>query len=301
MRKGVFLFVLVAILITGFVIFAVTLSRTSSPSHKASAPSKAFSPNSSLFINAVASRTDDGRIVISGETNLPDGLKMWIAVEDGKLPLGAPREVAADNNVQVMNGQFSTTPFWMEVPNNSFTTKGWPAGVQVEFRERPFPAKPFNVHFTSIFNGAWQTSAVLDAVGGAGGKALKGQIIEPVNRDVVDSTKSVDYRRKIEFPPLSSGAKAISLVRGAVLSTPESGRSTGDVQAVVDMYMASPGLSRAKEWSAKEEGPNTYAVFFDFINGSEGEQQAQWQVDLKRGQVKYVNENGKLFSWAPSY
>lgn len=95
--------------------------------------------------------------------------------------------------------------------------------------------------------------------------------------------------------------KAISLVRAAILSTPDGGRSTGDVQAVVDLYTTSPGVKVGNGWSAKETGPNTYDVSFDFIDGGLGEEQALWRADLKSGQVKYVNENAKRFSWAPSY
>lgn len=300
MRTRATLFVFVAILVSGVITLAIIFHRKS-PSLDTDSRLKAFSPDSYLFINASAKRIDDGRVVISGETNLPEGLKMWVTIEDGKHPLGTQEAVAPDDNVYVRNGHFSTSPFWLKVPNKLFTTEGWPAGVEVQERERPYPTKVFNVHFTSMFNSAWQTAAVLDAVGGEGGKTLRGQIIRAVNDDVVDSTKAVDYTLKVGFPPLSRAAQAISLVRAAVMSTPEGGRSTGDVQAVVDMYMVSPGLSPAKGWSAKEEAPDSYTVFFDFINGSQGEQQALWKVNLTSGKISYVNENGKLFSWAPSY
>ncbi len=262
---------------------------------------KAFSPDRDLFIDASASRLVDGRIVVFGTTNLPEGLKLWVNVEEGKLPLGAPKSVAGDENVIVHQGKFTTQPLWMAVPNTRFTKTGWPSTVNVKDREVPFPARAFKVHFESYFNGAWQSKDIIAAVGGEGAKPLKGKIIKAENPDVIDSSKTVDYTPSLTFPPLSPEGKATSLVRAAIMTVPDQGRSTGDVQAVVDMFMASPGLKAAKGWDAKKDGLTTYSVSFDFINGSQGEQQALWQADLATGKVKYVNENGKLFSWAPSY
>ncbi len=205
-----------------------------------------FSPNSDLVIDASATRTDDGRVVISGTTNLPDGLKMWVDVEEGKLPLGAPKSIASDESVVVQNGKFSTQPLWMSVPNTQFTKKGWPKGVIVDVRQRPFLAKPYKVHFLAYFNGAWQSKDVINAVGGEGARPLKGKIIKSENPDVIDSSKTVDYTPTLAFPALSPGAKAISLVRQTTMTVPDEGRSTGDIQAVVDMYMVSPGLKVAK-------------------------------------------------------
>lgn len=260
-----------------------------------------FSTTNDLVIDASAARTDDGRVVILGTTNLPDGLKMWVNVEEGKLPLGAPKSIASDESVYVHDGKFSTQPLWMDVPNNEFTKKDWPKGVIVDVRQRPFLTKPYKVHFLAYFNGAWQSKDVISAVGGDGAKPLKGKIIKAENPDVIDSSKTVDYTPTLTFPPLSPEAKAISLVRQTIMTVPGQSRSTGDVQAVVDLYMVGPGLKAAKGWGAKQTGPTTFDVSFDFINGQQGEQQAIWQADIASGRVKYVNENGKLFSWAPSY
>lgn len=260
-----------------------------------------FSTNNDLVIDATTARTDDGRVVISGMTNLPDGLKMWVDVEEGRLPLGAPKSIASDESVYVHDGRFSTQPLWMEVPNTKFTKKGWPKGVMVDVRERPFLPKPYKVHFLAYFNGAWQSKDVINAVGGEGAKPLKGKIIRSENPDVIDSSKTVDYTPSLTFPALSPGARAISLVRQTIMTVPDEGRSTGDIQAVVDMYMVSPGLKVAKGWEARQTGASSFDVSFDFINGEQGEQQAVWQADLASGRVKYVNEDGKVFSWAPSY
>lgn len=270
--------------------------------HSDPAPKRAaFSPLVELVLDALAERTEDGQVVISGTTNLPDGLKLWVEVEEGHLPLGAPKAIASDDNVYVADRKFTTKPLWLAVPNTLFTKKGWPAGIEVDFRNRPFPARSYKVHFTSYFNGAWQTHDVLAVLGGEGGMNLKGTILKPKDPDVSDSDKVVDYYQTLSFPELSPEAKAISIVRGAVMTVPDSGRSTGDVQAVVDLYMNSPGLKVAKGWGARSTGASEFEVSFDFINGQLGERQALWSADTKTGKVKYINSNAKEFSWAPSY
>ena len=304
MRLSMKLFLMgTVVLAAGLVIAGCHESHSDSTADPSPAGSalNAFSPDRDLFIDASASRLVDGRIVISGSTNLPEGLKLWVNVEEGKLPLGAPKSLAGDENVIVHSGKITTQPLWMAVPNTRFTKTGWPTGINVNDREVPFPARAFKVHFVSYFNGAWQSKEIIAVVGGEGAKPLKGKIIKAENPDVIDSSKIVDYTPTFTFPPLSPEGKAISLVRAAIMTVPDEGRSTGDVQAVVDMFMVSPGLKIANGWAAKKDGATTYTVSFDFINGSQGEQQALWQADLATGKVKYVNENGKLFSWAPSY
>ena len=291
----------VGLLVASVVVSACHQSPSNSPTVSNPAQHRRpFSTNADLVIDASGMRTEDGRVVISGTTNLPEDLKMWVNVEEGKLPLGAPKSIASDESV-VHDGKFSTQPLWMAVPNTQFTKKGWPKGVIVDIRERPFLPKPYKVHFLAYFNGAWQSTDVINAVGGEGAKPLKGKIIKAENPDVIDSSKIVDYSPILTFPPLSPGAEAISLVRQTIMTVPDEGRSTGDVQAVVDLYMVGPGLKVAKGWAAKQTGPKTFDVSFDFINGAQGEQQAIWQADTASGRVKYVNENGRLFSWAPSY
>src|SRR5579864_1820326 len=55
---------------------AVTISCSDTPSPTQAA--KPYVPPTTLTLDAHTARTDDGRVVISGTTNLPDGLKMWI-------------------------------------------------------------------------------------------------------------------------------------------------------------------------------------------------------------------------------
>jgi hypothetical protein len=262
---------------------------------------KPYNLPATLTLEARASRTDDGRIVISGATNLPDGLKMWVEVEDGRLPLGAAKVVASDETVVVKNGQFTSAPLWLSVPNTRFTRKGWPKGIQVDVRLKPFPDGKFKVHFESYFNGAWQTSEVLKDLGGEDGKKLNGPILKETDTDVIDSPKIVDYHMALPFPPISPGAKAINLVRAAILTVPEEGRSAGDIQANVDLYMSSPGLKSGNEWAAKAKSPIVYEVSYDYINGNLGATQAIWTANIASGDVKYLNKDAKMFSWTPDY
>ncbi len=152
----------------------------------------------------------------------------------------------------VHDGKFSTQPLWMAVTNTQFTKKSWPKGVIVDIRERPFLPKPYKVHFLACFNGAWQSRKVINTVGGEGAKPLKGKIIKTENPDVIDSSKIVDYSPILSFPALSPAAKAISLVRQTIMTVPDEGRSTGDVQAVVDLY-GWPGSQDRKGLGSKAD------------------------------------------------
>lgn len=260
-----------------------------------------FVRTADLVLTAHADRTDNGQVVISGTTNLPNNLKMWVNVEVGRLPKGAPKVVAGDEDVFVRDGKFNTVPLWLEVPNTRFTKKGWPKSVNVNVRDVPFPAGQYKVHFEAFFNGAWQTNEVIAALGGEDGKNLKGKILRATDTDVTDSPKTLDYKQMIAFPALTPEARAIALVRAAILTVPGSGRSAGDVQANLDLYLLAPDMRQGKEWSARAKTPTAYEVSYDFIDGSDGEQQAIWTANLTSGEVRYVNKYAKTFSWTPNY
>lgn len=226
---------------------------------------------------------------------------MWIEVEKGHLPRGAPKVVASDDDVTVKGGKFASAPLWLELPNTLFTKTGWPKDIKVNTRDAPFPQGKYNVHFESCFNGFWQTPEVLSALGGEGGKTLNGKILVKTDPDVIDSPKVVDYLVVLAFPPISPTATAISLVREAVLTEPGKGRSAGDVQANIDLYMSSPGLKTTTGWSATAKGSSAFDVSYGFVDGDNGEQKAVWTVNSSTKQVKYINEYAKEFSWTPNY
>jgi hypothetical protein len=269
----------------------------------ASAPptAKPYTLPAALTLDASATRTDDGEIVISGRTNLPDGLKFWVQVEDGHLPLGAPKVVASDDAVFVRSGQFASAPLWLSAPNTRFTKKGWPKGVQVDYRQKPFPEGKFSIRFESYFNSSWQTPEVLTTLGGEDGKSLNGSILKKTDADVIDSPKVMDYLLTLPFPALSPSARAINLVRASILNVPDEGRSAGDIQANIDYFLSTPGVRAGKGWSAKVTSPTVYEVSYDFIDGEQGETQGIWTANIVSGEVKYVNKDAKILSWTPNY
>jgi hypothetical protein len=267
-------------------------------------PPKPYAIPAVLTLDPRASRTGDGRVVVSGTTNLPDGFKMWVEVGNGRAAQGATKILASDDSVIVKDGRFNSLPLWLPVPNTRFTREGWPRGMEVDDRLEPFPEGKFKVRFEAYFNAAWQSAEVISDLGGEGGNKLDGPILKKTDPDVIDSPKVLDYAAALSFPPISRGAKAINLVREAILTLPDKGRSAGDVQADIDLFLSSPGVGAAKGWAAAEKSPTVYEVSYDFIDGdgeNRREEQALWTANLATGEVKYENEYGKLFSWTPSY
>jgi len=285
-----------SVLLTASIILVGCSSTPSGQSNTVLEAHKAYAVPSEFFLKAHADRGVDGGIVISGTTNLPDGLKIWVEIEVGRLPLGAPKVVSSDEDVFVKNGAFQTEALWLEVPNTTFKKTGWPKGVAVNVRKKPFPQGPAKVHFEAFFNGAWQANDVLKDLGNNEGKNLKGAIFKATDPDVSDSPKTLDHRQMLAFPVLSPEAKAINLVKATVLTVPGEGRSAGDVQANLDLFLASPGMTLGKGWNTKALSPANYEVSYDFIDGSEGEKQAIWTVNLGSNAVKYVNESAKRSS-----
>jgi len=256
-----------------------------------------------LSLSAHAERGPEGEIYVVGSTNLPDGFKLWVHVESGRLPRGAPRVVASDDGAVVRNSRFKTVALWSQAPNPYFTAemRSWPDAANLKFRKRPFAAGDYRVRLEAYFNGFWQTREVLTALGGDGGRKLRGRMLKLTDPDVNDSGKMIDGLETMAFPPLSPESKAISTVKAAVLRVPGQGRSATDVEANLDLFFRSKELKPAKGWTAKATGSDTYEVAYDFINGKAGQDQAIWSVNLRTGEVRYVNTNAKIFSWTPNY
>jgi hypothetical protein len=95
--------------------------------------------------------------------------------------------------------------------------------------------------------------------------------------------------------------EAIDLVKKAILTVPNRGRSAKNIQETVEGFMKFPELSPGQGWSAKADKGKTYLVTFDFINGKLGQSQAVWSVDMETKRVQYVNKYAKYFSWTPNY
>jgi hypothetical protein len=251
-----------------------------------------------LALDADAERGPQGEIFIVGRTNFPDGMKMWVEVPSGQ------KQAASDSNVIVRDGRFRTAGLWFGFPNPNYRDymKKWPDGAALKWRQKPFSAGKYHIHFYARFETGWQSPQVVSLLGGEGGRQLQGRFLKAADPDVADSPKELDASIPVVFPPISPEAEAISLVKAAILIVPGRGRSATDIEANVISFMVPGfGIRVAKGWSAKAAGRNTYEVSFDFINGKAGEEQAIWSVDLASKSVKYLNLNAKLFSWTPNY
>ena len=217
----------------------------------------------------VAERGSEGEIYISGTTNLPDGMKMWVILGPKK----------AQQDVFVRGGKFRSGPLYQKVSSPI-------AGRQ-------------SLEVTAYFNGAWQSNTVLSLIGD-GGKNVHGNLFKLTDPDVIDSPKILDATFTVLLPPILHETTAINVVKHAVLTVPGMGRSATDIEDNLALFTRpSTGVRPGKGWSARPTDNNAYNVFYDFLDGSQGEKQAIWSVNTATKQVKYVNESAKLFSWTP--
>ena len=258
-----------------------------------------------MTLEAHALRGPEGELYITGTTNFPDGMKIWVHV-------GFPKPVALDDDVRISNSKFQTKALWQEIPNPFFNSKiaKFPDAAKLRIRKKPIRAGSYKVQFEAYFNSGWQKPEVLATLGGEGGKTLHGKLFKDLNPDVVDSSKALEYAIAVELPVLTSEARAISLVKAAVLTVPGEGRSATDVEANIDWFITSSavrvhgdrtkGMRPAKGWLARVKDLDNYEVIFDYVDGDASEQ-AIWNVVLKTGVVRYVNEHAKTFSWMPDY
>jgi hypothetical protein len=219
----------------------------------------------------VAERGPNGEIYISGATNFPEGMKMWVILGPKK----------AQQDAFVRGGRFRSGPLYSDVPVPV-------AGTQ-----------PLEI--TAYFNGAWQNRTILEALGD-GGKNLQGKLFKKTDPDVIDSDKILDAKFSVAVPPIAPETNAINIVKHAILTVSGKGRSATDIEENIKLFtQPGTGVKPAKEWSATPAGKNIYNVAYDFMDGSQGEKQAIWSVDVTTKQVKYVNSEAKIFSWTPNY
>lgn len=241
-----------------------------------------------ITIDTVAERDQNGQIFLSGSTNLPDGVKIGVEIPDitWKEPFkdfqGRTRiatRISHDMNIIVQGGRFRSPGFLV--------------------KDMPYPSGPHKVHFFAYFNGAWQSKDILKLVDD-GGKKLKGKIFKKQDPDVIDSDLTIDYSVIVHFPPISQEARAIDIVKKAILTVPDEGRSSMTVEDGIKWYMGPhTGVTPGKGWTAKADTGNSYTVTFDFTDASAGESQAIWTVDLVSRKVQYVNKYAKYFSYIP--
>jgi len=252
------------------------------------ATSENYQLPSDTTIDPVAERNQDGQIFLSGSTNLPDGMKLGVEIPDitwkenfkdfqGRTRLAT--RISQDMEMIVHGGHFRSQGFLEKAT--------------------PYSAGPHKVHFFAYFNSAWQNKDTLKLVGD-GGKKLKGKIFKKEDSDIIDSDLIVDYVVTIPFPPMSQETRAINIVKKAILTVPDRGRSSMTVEDGIKWFMGpNTGVTPGKGWSAKVDTGNSYTVTFDFTDASAGESEAIWAVDLVSQKVQYVNKYAKDFSYIP--
>ncbi len=192
-----------------------------------------------FFLNPVAERGTDGEIYISGTTNLPDGMRMWVVLGHRK---------GAEQKTFVIEGSFRSGPHSEK-------------GIAPITGTQP-------VEFIAYFNGAWQSKIVLSLVG-EGGKNLHGRLFKLTDPDVIDSEKILDAKFTLSVPPISLEANAINIVKHAVLTVSGKGRSATDIEENLALF-AKGGVKPIHGWSASRSGASVYNVSYDFDDGGEG-------------------------------
>jgi len=230
---------------------------------------------SNFFLHASAQRQGEGEVVILGDTNLPNGLKIGVAIHDQRLP---PNQ---DFEILINGGQFRSRGFIN--------------------RKVPYSPGKYRVHFLAYFNGTWQKPRLLRLIGDGGTNLKPGRLFKLEDPDLIDSDKILDFWQTIAFPPVSKEIQAISLVKSAVLATPEGGRSSDTVENTVNEFMDPPSVQPARGWKAAKLQNEEYRVLFDFIDGKLGEKQAIWSANLATRQVRYINKSAKILSWHPNH
>jgi len=242
--------------------------RPSASAKSAATPAVSYADPATWFIKPTASRNQDGGIVVSASTNIPDGVNIWI-----ELPSGAT------SKTRVLGGKLSS---------ETFTNRG-----------KPIQAGSHQVIFTAHFNQFWQQPAGVLALTGPDGTKLHGPLFHKTDPDVTDSSRMLEYKAQVQFPPISRELEAISLVQGAVLAV-DGRRSSATVGETVKWYLQpSTGIRIGKGWTAtKTAGGETYTVQLDIVDAA-NDGPAIWQADLQSRKVRYVNMAAKSMSYLP--
>lgn len=230
-------------------------------------PVASYANPNQWFIRPTASRNQDGGIVISATTNIPDGVNLWVQLANG-----------ATAKVRVVGGKFSS---------EAFTDRG-----------KPIQAGSRQIIFTAYFNAAWQQPAGVLVLTGQEGSKLHGPLFHKTDPDVSDSPKFLEYKVQIQLPPISGELEAISLVQRAVL-TVDGRRSSATVGETVKWFLQpSTGIRMGKGWSATKTASETYIVQLDIVDAA-NDGPAIWQADLHSRKVRYVNMAAKSMSYLP--
>lgn len=240
-----------------------------------------------ITLTASAGRDESDATVISGRTNLPDGTKLGVELMSGS-------RAGADDSVVVASGRFHS--------------RGFRRG------DSPIPPGKQRVHIFAYFNGPWQSPAVLALLGDGGHKLKASAVIHSRDSQLVDGDNVLDYTADLVIPapgtanrtstegfPVSTSTetRAIDIVKKAVLVV-DGYRSSMNVEDGVRYYLRFPGLRAGDGWSAIQISPDTFDVYFDFVDG-DNKSKAMWEVSTTTHKVLYRNKYAKGFSSIPDY
>ena len=258
------------------------------------APSaKPFAPDpnaKTLISDLTASRDQYGGVIVSANAALPDGTDVMINFG----PAGNPKAFG-QAKVKVSGGRLVSPAFTIKnVP--------WSSGT-------------YQVAFFSRFDGVWQTTAVR-AITGEGGANLSRAALKSQDPDLPASAQTrfeLDVKLKVELDkeraPSGSPEEtaAITKVKAARLTLPGSQGRSHDTVGVAVKTFASAGsfISDSLKWTAEKQD-GIWTVTFSFVDrGLNGNpdvpSKAQWSLNPKTGEVKYLDKNAKNLSWTPSY
>jgi hypothetical protein len=227
-------------------------------------------------------RAPDDSLIIAGNTNLPNGTKLFVELYESRK-----NGLLGQQQVVVNDGMFAASGFRNgEAPHRP----GW-----------------YTVEVLAHFNGPWQQpDAVLDIVGKEG-EYLVGRFSEPLHPELSESEKRFRASFECVAPPLSKAPahsqadlqRAIEITQKSVLVV--DGRvSANPILGVVDLFMSSPGLRAGDGWTASSLSNGAILVGFKFWN-ADSPAVAQWIVILETSEVRYYNLHAKYMSWEPHY
>lgn len=235
-----------------------------------------------IAIKIAAHRASDESLLITGNTNLPTGTKLWVELCD----TGTHRILGQAKTV-VVDGMFAAP---------GFTRDG-----------KPYPHGWYTFNVLAYFNGPWQQPEAVTQIVGREGEYLVGRFAEPLHPEFEESEKRLYAVFECIAPALSSAKLptdvelrlGVSAVQRSVL-TVDGRKSASPISEVVELYMSSPGLRTFNGWSAKALANGAIAVSYSFWN-AEVPEIAEWTVILETGEVRYRNLYAKYMSWTPDY
>lgn len=123
-------------------------------------------------------------------------------------------------------------------------------------KDTPYPVGPHSP-FLRLFQWAWQSKDVLKLVGD--GKEAQSENFRNEDSDVIDSDLTVDYVVTVPFPPMPPETQAINILKKAILTVPDRGRSSMTVEDGIKWFMGpNTGVTPGEGWSAKADSGSSY-------------------------------------------